>query len=635
MQFRPVVRVSGSSVALGKLLRSKFYRTPYHQYRLIALLFLGLLLIVRLSHPNVNFYTDAPCTEPMRRALHSTHSIPVRLLELLSDEEQAELFDAITRDAASSPRKILALHLTSSSRVSRLRTLAAALPYVRATSRTLLVLWDTYTNDPEKRIYAAPKLLPNCSHDVVVKSVDGFLAPKGGQGHSDWADLTVAWLERTTGLDQVVPLANKHLYVLVSGDDGHGLDGVKFASYAFGVYDFPTCFRIGNAAVQTPSPDQLPTVSEDKLDEQAGDEKEEPSSWSWPFGKRATNSLADLRLLHAFTVAFESRLLTKLKTGDVHWELNVKYEVPSVFLAGLTNRRQRQLLYELRRSKSGRAIFVHTQYGLGNRLRALGSALALAEETKRVLVVIWVADVHLDCEFSDLFSNDDIIVMPKLDGLIWPPTDIRPYERALSSVDFYNMMKLDGANGTAPVHDSQIVNADPRDGRHMYVKTAYVVKSKYVPGIVRVSSPYWARLRKVLNPVVSVATYIARPDLSKVGKGVGIHIRGRTLDNDIAGLSGKAYGAGASQTDMWRRMTGVETFAAKMRKMPSSYVYFVAADQQEAITALRDEFGAARILSLPGDAGSCDSRNKECARLALADILLLAKVKVLLGSRKC
>jgi hypothetical protein len=134
--------------------------------------------------------------------------------------------------------------------------------------------------------------------------------------------------------------------------------------------------------------------------------------------------------------------------------------------------------------------------------------------------------------------------------------------------------------------------------------------------------------------VLHVAELVGDPDLAAVDQFIGVHIRGRALEDDIAGVDRSVYGATAADvTDRWRRRTGVDTFAAKMRRLPAANRYFIAADQPAVLDALREEFGASRIFSVRRRAaGSCDARSVECAQLALADILLLARVRTMLGS---
>jgi hypothetical protein len=252
--------------------------------------------------------------------------------------------------------------------------------------------------------------------------------------------------------------------------------------------------------------------------------------------------------------------------------------------------------------------------------------MAVAKATQRVLVIVWAPDVHLNCTFRDLFANDDLLVVDSLD-LTWPPTNSAPYDPALSSVDFWNMMRLDDG----PVHDPLVVNVDPRPGRHLYVKTAYVVRSSYTPHILRTRSRYWNLMRRTLVPHVEVLDLVQDPSLADIGSMVGVHVRARTLDNDIAGVSKESYGSGSVTTDHWRKQTGIATFSNKIRSLPAGNRYYVAADMPQSIQALREEFGPDRVFSLRRT-DACMARSAECARLALADVLLLARVRHLLGS---
>jgi hypothetical protein len=335
---------------------------------------------------------------------------------------------------------------------------------------------------------------------------------------------------------------------------------------------------------------------------------------------------AQARLQLAYELNFNERIFPMLGDADVAEKLNFDFHVPKLFIAGMTARTRRQFLHDLRASASKRALIVHTQYGLGNRLRALGSAMAVARATSRVLVVVWVPDAHLNCTFHDLFLNDDIIVIDQLD-LPWPPQRISPYDDALSRIDFWNMMRLD----EGPVHDPLVVNVDPRRDRHLYVKTAYVLRSSFTPRILKTNSPYWNIMRTALVPRIDVMELVQDPNLAGVASMIGVHIRARTLDNDIAGVNRDSYGSGSVTTDHWRKRTGIAAFSSKIRHLPRHYRYYVAADLPESIRALEKEFGEHRIFSLRR-ADECNHRDAECARLALADILLLARVQTLLGS---
>eukprot|EP00171_Calliarthron_tuberculosum_P012833 IDg12833t1 len=185
--------------------------------------------------------------------------------------------------------------------------------------------------------------------------------------------------------------------------------------------------------------------------------------------------------------------------------------------------------------------------------------MAVAKVTGRVLVLIWVPDIHLNCEFSDLFVND-LVVMSKF-SMEWPPSAIHSNDRALTTIDFYNFMRHEG---NKQVHNPQSVYVDPRTGRHVYAKTAYVVKSRFTPRIISFTSAYWNTMRATLVPTADIMEVVEQPDLKNIRMMLGVHIRSRRIENDIKGVGQEFYGKGSKTTDFWRSRTSYKTFADKI-----------------------------------------------------------------------
>ena len=50
-------------------------------------------------------------------------------------------------------------------------------------------------------------------------------------------------------------------------------------------------------------------------------------------------------------------------------------------------------------------MIVDVKNGLGNRMRALASAMAVAKRLGRPVMLIWVADLHCNCSFLRLFGG--------------------------------------------------------------------------------------------------------------------------------------------------------------------------------------------------------------------------------------
>eukprot|EP00168_Porphyra_purpurea_P016614 TRINITY_DN5440_c0_g1_i1.p1 TRINITY_DN5440_c0_g1~~TRINITY_DN5440_c0_g1_i1.p1 ORF type:complete len:254 (-),score=91.48 TRINITY_DN5440_c0_g1_i1:83-844(-) len=184
---------------------------------------------------------------------------------------------------------------------------------------------------------------------------------------------------------------------------------------------------------------------------------------------------------------------------------------------------------------------------------------------------------------------------------------------------------------------------------HLYVSTAYVIRSQLTPNIIAMDSPYWAALRALI-PVPSVLRRVesvqARVDSSLApgsasaassgaARGlatmVGVHIRSRSISTDIAGVTAADYSpTAAAITDYWRSVTGVSTFLTRMRAAPLNVRFFVATDSPGVYDALTEELDASRVVRL--ERPPCPDRTAACVQLALADLLALSRTRLLLGS---
>jgi hypothetical protein len=323
--------------------------------------------------------------------------------------------------------------------------------------------------------------------------------------------------------------------------------------------------------------------------------------------------------------------IASLSDDSILHRLHDVFQIPHMLLAGMRRNMRRLLLQKfLARQATGhqdpRAIFVHAQYGLGNRLRALGSAMAFAHATNRVVVLLWVPDHHLNCFFRDLFiEQDDVIVS---DGFgtdePWPYTKVRQYDpAAFQSVVWYNLMRHNGVH----VHDPGVLIENDA-GRHMYISTAYVIQSTATPFIIRTRSPYW-RVLQSLAPNIDVASLVENLGQLPMHKMMGIHIRSKRIDNDIIGVGVDEYSQESSTTtDYWRNLTQLNTFVEEMRRQLPSQLFYVAADQAGLLEKLEKEFPS-RVYFTPR---RCDGRDRNCLKYAMADILLLSKCATIRGS---
>ncbi|KAI0560665.1 Glycosyltransferase 2 [Gracilaria domingensis] len=228
------------------------------------------------------------------------------------------------------------------------------------------------------------------------------------------------------------------------------------------------------------------------------------------------------------------------------------YNIPWDIMVTMSPSEKRLLLTKLNArmlhrdsSRPARVLFAHVMHGLGNRLRALGSAMSFANATDRELVLIWETDAHIAASFSDLFEHDDIVVMTRFQPK-WPFKGYEDYDKSWRMLDKYNYMEMEG-NGA--VKGQFIVD---RPEQHMYFKSAYIMEADS-----RLTD--WNKdndMLRSLRPVKEVRDLVEQFESRGLDSMVGIHIRDRTLDRDIKDVKFDAeYGSAASkEMEHWRRL---------------------------------------------------------------------------------
>ncbi|GAB0495523.1 hypothetical protein MMPV_006825 [Pyropia vietnamensis] len=336
---------------------------------------------------------------------------------------------------------------------------------------------------------------------------------------------------------------------------------------------------------------------------------------------------------HNLTGLANERIDSPVAIGAV---LHNTHDIPWAFVRSLTPTLQRELLQRLDAAAEAnpdhkpRVLFMHVQFGLGNRLRSLGAGMALARATGRELVLIWERDVHLNAGFHDFFSND-ILCVDKL-HLTWP-FDTRA-DTKLADIHALTFMRKDRVNVLSA--GAHVLDMDAVASQHLYIKTAYVVRTT-LPLMQdgaqsKPYSPVCIAMR-TLSPVLPVLRLVEANVANRLANTVGVHVRSRSLARDIVGLSNPVaeYGSEKSMavTDFWRNTTQLPAFVDKIRSFnDSSLRFYVAADDADVIGALSTEFPG-RILHTPRQ---CDDRGSVCMRYALADMILLSRTKLILGS---
>ena len=304
-------------------------------------------------------------------------------------------------------------------------------------------------------------------------------------------------------------------------------------------------------------------------------------------------------------------------------------------------------------------FFIHVQNGLGNRLRALASGIAIARATRRVPVVIWEEDAHLGATFEQLLSThreshnllsylySDLLVLQSF-----------PNWALLSHLDKHldqnwfsiNYMEKDETGLKPETHvrfERPIVNLGTmtnvrvkigRNGRpsaiypsmNVYFKSAYVGRTD--PHSLCTSRAVNAELA-ALKPSKRVEDALRQIKPGLLKSSIGIHIRSRRLENEEVDVDSKCEYSmeGAFVTDYWRHVSRLAVFEYKMNELLAkdrSAKFFVAMDNASTIAQLRRIFWG-RVHAIERN---CDDRKSECAVYAMADLICLSRTKVIYGS---
>lgn len=314
--------------------------------------------------------------------------------------------------------------------------------------------------------------------------------------------------------------------------------------------------------------------------------------------------------------------------------------------------------HKLQLLPTARVLFVHPQNGLGNRLRAVASGLAMARATRRVPVVVWEKDPHLGAAFEQLFVSSvsgtdmstllykDLVVMDQFPN--W--ADVSHRDPSWYSI---NYMSKDGKQlkpDTAISFETPVINPASslqsatssiqvdREGRptkihpsmHIYFKSAYVANTN--PRSFSMSRAVNGELSRLV-PTKQVLDIANQIDPAILKRSIGIHIRSRRLKDDQVDVNTNCEYSmeGAHTTDYWRYQSRLPVFEYKMNVMlrrDRNAHFFVAADDVASLTRLKQKFpGRVHAISR-----NCDDRNPQCVLYAMADLLCLSKTREIYGS---
>jgi len=262
-------------------------------------------------------------------------------------------------------------------------------------------------------------------------------------------------------------------------------------------------------------------------------------------------------------------------------------------------------------------LIVEPFHGLGNRLRAYASAVALASRSRRPLAVVWIPDVHVDANLRDLIEVDpahivfDFPILPSLRGMNFNLIE-------------YDYNRVGGKDRVLRDHSRSAI----------YVRSAYVLQSQ-----TKVTEADIEQVLQSLKPVANISRRVAQASsaLAKYENIVGVHIRMVTnLEDDVPGISQlpEDDSAGINAMGPAKRMrsnchyTKFVPHLDREIRNDEDVSFLVASDTAEAVSALRQIYGE-RILKLNGTKELCygvSRRGLSCLQGALADFIVLSQV---------
>lgn len=284
-------------------------------------------------------------------------------------------------------------------------------------------------------------------------------------------------------------------------------------------------------------------------------------------------------------------------------DLDTRYSTPSEPAVHKPPKRAVAPMVQSPRDK----IFVDGQHGLGNRLRAIGSAAAIAEATDRELVIVWEPDAHCDCRFTDLFNYDQAIIEESF-----------YQEAAASNADLVNYMEIEeGAEKDRPV--------ELTDGRNIYLRSAFVFHHP---------ASSWASENEFLQRLRPVESVTALTDSVAWPNDLSAHIRmqGGKQYEHLAWEAPENWSQESHQlVAEWREKSHFSHFIKRIDQLISAgdaNTIFIAADLPETYDEFTRIYGE-KIRFLKRDV---NDRSAEQLKYALADAILLAQSARMLGS---
>lgn len=249
------------------------------------------------------------------------------------------------------------------------------------------------------------------------------------------------------------------------------------------------------------------------------------------------------------------------------------------------------------------SIIIHVQFGLANRLRALASAMVIANVTGRSLHIVWPQDDHCSCAFEELFTVSALCVT----------TALRVQSTLRETIQYDYM-----AN-----HKGLLIETDTE--KDIYVKSAFRLRHSSV----NTASLSWV-LRSLIRPAADLWVE-ARSALIAMRqcRAVGVHVRSLAPDAELSSTNYTNKEA-LVKLRQYRAGCKARSFLQSLGNLSvdPSVCFFVASDDVNEISVLKARFRE-KVFH---QAKSCSERTPQCLRTAVVDLYVLAGTTQLVGS---
>ncbi|MCV2876235.1 galactosyltransferase-related protein [Rhodobacteraceae bacterium XHP0102] len=251
-------------------------------------------------------------------------------------------------------------------------------------------------------------------------------------------------------------------------------------------------------------------------------------------------------------------------------------------------------------------LFLDLHHGLGNRLRALASGLALAGALARQPVIIWQADDHCGARFADLFDSD----LPVIEAR---------FGDAAAAMGIETFTYLEDHKGALP-HDAAVSVMPNRDA---YIASACRIPHPLVSWDAENTALRGLRVSRDVRDLIAELP----PRFE-----IGIHMR--THVSDAACDAPQNWRADSHERITLARQTSqparfLPRLEAALSEWDKDVRVFLAADHPQAYEAMISAYGSRRFFTLTRETFD---RSATQIKYALGDMLALSRAQLLLGS---